>query len=299
MAVLRRFARFSGGLRGNKRGSALLAAVAALSASILALPAPAQAGLFGGGTSEYIVSAPSGTVGTAISAVRGVGAWVGTTLSFDDAVTSQLELDPGRAPRRRARHRRHTRHHGEPAGVDRSVLAARRRTSTRSSPGHRSCGHRATPGRESTWPSSTPASRRCRTSRAGSSTASTSREGESLAGQLRARHVRRRADRRQRRIVERRLRGRGAGRRPGLGEGRRGEWADRSGHGDPGRRLDHRQRGEGQHRCPEHVPGLPADRVHRDRPARPGRREGLGCRHHRRHLGRQLGSGQRHRPVAR
>ena len=90
MAVLRRFVRFSGGLRAKKLGSALLAAAAALSISLLALPAPAEAGLFGGGTSEYIVSAPSGTVGAAIAAVTGVGGWVGTTLSFDDAVTSQL-----------------------------------------------------------------------------------------------------------------------------------------------------------------------------------------------------------------
>ena len=90
MAVLRRFVRFSGDIRARWGGRGLLAAAAALSMSLLALPAPAEAGLFGGGTSEYIVSAPAGTVATAIAAVSGVGAWVGTTLSFDDAVTSQL-----------------------------------------------------------------------------------------------------------------------------------------------------------------------------------------------------------------
>ena len=54
------------------------------------LPAPAQAGLFGGGSSEYIVSAPSGTLGTVLNALNGLGINVGTTLSFVNAVTAQL-----------------------------------------------------------------------------------------------------------------------------------------------------------------------------------------------------------------
>jgi serine protease AprX len=56
----------------------------------MALPAPAQAGLLGGGSSEYIVSAPSGTLGTVLNAVNGIGAAVGNTLPIVNGVTSQL-----------------------------------------------------------------------------------------------------------------------------------------------------------------------------------------------------------------
>jgi serine protease AprX len=70
-------------------GGFVLAGAAALSTSVVALPAPAQAGLFGG-SSEYIVSAPSGALGTVLSAVGSVGATVGTTLPFINAVTTQL-----------------------------------------------------------------------------------------------------------------------------------------------------------------------------------------------------------------
>ena len=56
----------------------------------MVLPAPAQAGLLGGGSSEYIVSAPSGTLGTVVNAVNGLGINVGTTLSFVNAVTARL-----------------------------------------------------------------------------------------------------------------------------------------------------------------------------------------------------------------
>jgi serine protease AprX len=56
----------------------------------MALPAPARAGLLGGGSSEYIVSAPSGTLGTVLNAVDGLGINVGTTLSFVNAVTARL-----------------------------------------------------------------------------------------------------------------------------------------------------------------------------------------------------------------
>jgi serine protease AprX len=56
----------------------------------MALPAPAQAGLLGGGSTEYIVSAPAGTLGTVLNAVNGLGINVGTTLSFVNAVTARL-----------------------------------------------------------------------------------------------------------------------------------------------------------------------------------------------------------------
>jgi serine protease AprX len=70
-------------------GGFVLAAIAALSASLGAPPAPAQAGL-SGGSSEYIVSAPSGGLGTVVNAVSSVGATVGTTFPFVNAVTTQL-----------------------------------------------------------------------------------------------------------------------------------------------------------------------------------------------------------------
>ena len=88
MAKLRR-ARHAMGRRCFRLGGFVLAGVAALSTSVVALPAPAQAGLFGG-SSEYIVSAPSGALGTVINAVHGVGATVGTTFPFVNAVTTQL-----------------------------------------------------------------------------------------------------------------------------------------------------------------------------------------------------------------
>ena len=88
MAILRR-ARLAMGRRCVRLGGLVLAGVAALSTSVMVLPAPAEAGLFGG-SSEYIVSAPSGTVGTVVNAVNGVGATVGNTLSFVNAVTAQL-----------------------------------------------------------------------------------------------------------------------------------------------------------------------------------------------------------------
>ncbi len=90
MGVLRRRAQFSMGRRGVSWGSVLLAGAAALSTAVLAVPAPAQAGLVGGSTAEYIVSAPSGTVTNVLNAVAGAGAQPGTVLSFVDAVTAQL-----------------------------------------------------------------------------------------------------------------------------------------------------------------------------------------------------------------
>ena len=91
MGILRCRARFSMGRRGVSWGSVVLAGAAALSTAVLAVPAPAQAGLLGGGgTAEYIVSAPSGTVTNALNAVSGVGAQPGSVFSFVDAVTSQL-----------------------------------------------------------------------------------------------------------------------------------------------------------------------------------------------------------------
>jgi serine protease AprX len=75
-------------------GGLVLAGVAALSTTVVALPAPAQAGLLGGllsgSSSEYIVSAPNGTLGTVLSALNGVGATAGSTLSFVNAVTTNL-----------------------------------------------------------------------------------------------------------------------------------------------------------------------------------------------------------------
>jgi serine protease AprX len=83
------------GRRGVRLGSLAFAGIAALSTSVMALPAPAQAGgllggLLGGGSSEYIVSAPTGTLGTVINAVDGLGINIGTTLSFVNAVTAKL-----------------------------------------------------------------------------------------------------------------------------------------------------------------------------------------------------------------
>src|ERR1700683_2080345 len=77
--------------RGGSWASVTFAGAAALSTVLLAVPGPAQAGIAGGGgTSEYIVSAPSGTETAALNAVTGVGAQVGSSLSFVDAVTSEL-----------------------------------------------------------------------------------------------------------------------------------------------------------------------------------------------------------------
>jgi serine protease AprX len=88
MAKVRR-ARHVMGRRCVRLGGFVLAGVAALSASVGALPAPAQAGLLGG-SSEYIVSAPSGVLGRVVDAVDSVGATVGTTFPFVNAVTTQL-----------------------------------------------------------------------------------------------------------------------------------------------------------------------------------------------------------------
>jgi serine protease AprX len=88
MAMLRR-ARHAMGRRCFRFGGFVLAGVAALGTSVVALPTPAEAGLFGG-SSEYIVSAPSGTLGTVLNALSGVGATPGTALSFVNAVTTQL-----------------------------------------------------------------------------------------------------------------------------------------------------------------------------------------------------------------
>jgi serine protease AprX len=71
-------------------GGIVLAGVAALSTSLVAVPAPANAGLLGGSSAEYIVSAPSGTLGTVLSALSGVGATAGNTLSFINGATAQL-----------------------------------------------------------------------------------------------------------------------------------------------------------------------------------------------------------------
>jgi serine protease AprX len=88
MAKLRR-ARHAMGTRCFRLGGFVLAGIAALSTSVVALPAPAQAGLFGG-SSEYIVSAPSGVLGTVVNAVSSAGPTVGTTFPFINAVTTQL-----------------------------------------------------------------------------------------------------------------------------------------------------------------------------------------------------------------
>ncbi len=91
LGFLRRRAHHAPGRRSVRLGSIVFAGVAALSTSIMALPsAPAQAGLFGGGTSEYIVSAPTGTLGVVVNALDGLGINIGTTLSVVNAVTAQL-----------------------------------------------------------------------------------------------------------------------------------------------------------------------------------------------------------------
>jgi hypothetical protein len=88
MAVLRCRARLLG-RRGVSWGSIIPAGAAGLTAALLAVPAPAHAGLLGGGgTAEYIVSAPFSTVANVLSA--GAGVQSGSVLSFVDAVTSQL-----------------------------------------------------------------------------------------------------------------------------------------------------------------------------------------------------------------
>ncbi|HWF15540.1 MAG TPA: S8 family serine peptidase [Acidimicrobiales bacterium] len=80
-------------------GSLVFAGAAALSTSVVALPATAQAGLLGGGggllglgggSTTYIVSAPSGTLGQVLTALNGLGVNVVTTLSFVNAVTAKL-----------------------------------------------------------------------------------------------------------------------------------------------------------------------------------------------------------------
>jgi serine protease AprX len=90
MGFLRRRARLVTGGRGFRLGSLVFAGAAALSTSVMALPAPAQAGLLGGGSAEYIVTSTSGTLNALIGVVNSVGAAVGTTLPIVNGVTSQL-----------------------------------------------------------------------------------------------------------------------------------------------------------------------------------------------------------------
>ena len=90
MRFLRRRA-LAGGRRGVSWGAAGLTGIVGLSSALLFVaPAPAEAGLLGGGSSTYIVSAPAGPLSLVLNAVTSVGASVGTTMAFDDAVTTQL-----------------------------------------------------------------------------------------------------------------------------------------------------------------------------------------------------------------
>jgi serine protease AprX len=90
MGFLRRRTRLATGGRGFRLGSLAFAGAAALSTSVLALPAPAQAGLLGGGSAEYIITSTSSTLGALIGVVNSVGAAIGTTLPIVNGVTSQL-----------------------------------------------------------------------------------------------------------------------------------------------------------------------------------------------------------------
>jgi serine protease AprX len=90
MRFLRRHA-LAGGRRGVSWGAtAVLTGIVALASALFAVPAPADAGLPGGGSSTYVVSAPAGPLSQVLDAVASVGASVGTTMAFDDAVTTQL-----------------------------------------------------------------------------------------------------------------------------------------------------------------------------------------------------------------
>jgi serine protease AprX len=93
------------GVSMKRRGSwrnTVLTGIAAMAITVMAFPGPAQAGLFGGGTSPYIISDALGS-SSALSAVAGVGGLVQSTLSIVNAVTAQLsplqvtllELVPG------------------------------------------------------------------------------------------------------------------------------------------------------------------------------------------------------------
>jgi hypothetical protein len=88
MAVLRCRARLLG-RRGVSWGSIIPARAAGPTAALLAVPAPAHAGILGGGgTPECIVSAPFSPVANVLSA--GAGVQSGSVLSFVDAVTLQM-----------------------------------------------------------------------------------------------------------------------------------------------------------------------------------------------------------------
>jgi serine protease AprX len=71
-------------------GAAGLTGIVAVSSALVAVSTPADAGFPGGGSSTYIVSAPAGPLSLVVGAVTSVGASVGTTMAFDDAVTTQL-----------------------------------------------------------------------------------------------------------------------------------------------------------------------------------------------------------------
>ncbi len=231
MAILQRRVRRSTVGRARWR-SIVLAGVAALSTSLLALAAPAQAGLLGGGTSEYIVSAPAGSMATALNAVGGVGATAGSTFSFVNAVTAQLtplqvsllQVVPGIAvtPDLTVNVQGSTgacgtgTRGGVPAAVrcDAAVGAGRHRVRGqrgRARHRHRALARLRRPARGRGGPLGW---------------------GKSLAGQLRARHVRGRPHCGERCVVGGRVHGRGARRRAGLRQGRGGQRADRSGHAD-------------------------------------------------------------------
>ena len=68
----------------------VLAGAVAMATTVIALPTTAQADILGSGTANYIVSYPAGSVSTAFSVVGEVGGSVGRDLSFESAVTSQL-----------------------------------------------------------------------------------------------------------------------------------------------------------------------------------------------------------------
>ena len=105
---------------------------------------------------------------------------------------------------------------------------------------------------------------------------------------VRPRHARRRPDRLERRVLEREVRGRGAGRQAARAARPRqkGRWQDQRGH----RRARVRGRQQEQVRHPYRQPfARPSDlRVGRDRPARAGGGSGGARRARRRHGGRQL-----------
>ena len=80
-----------------------------------------------------------------------------------------------------------------------------------------------------------------------------------VPGQLRAWHLRGRPDRRQRRLVERAVLGRSAGRQSGVDQGGGGERQHRPGDSDPGPAVGGRSPEDVRHQGPQHLPGVPAD----------------------------------------